>query len=581
MINIFLLANTFSKSKNIILSYPKINHKGLLSYEALAEVFLSERKTNHIQDVVIGDYRYISYPHQINSKKYFSSKMLQTDEEQNAQLEELRQMEKKKKFIKPKYFTIVLVFYKSYKEIHKILNSVYYSIEKFSNLLLLEEYRALFLAHEIQNIYILLENIEKDEKDDQSLSPQLRGKQDKKKESTCLVLNNDYNSSMLYKNIKQLYEDYTNKTYITKININNMQEFRFPLKLKRLFFTNIQPNDALIIFKKQSIIQTIFQSMDINPIYYLIISQSNSFKSIFELALEYNVDFTYLCYLSNQICIWGLGQIMKKLSSSTILFPMSELKYVPSKLENYFENEYGQNLYSVLQKLINRHKLNTLYKKYFNSMSSQKFMSMIDCLIENQLVVQCSKFILPRYNSLLLTKSNEEHKEHKENSYFSIVKSNQTNHITEEHLLHKGCQRNESHSSILETSDPELLIIKKSQIAFKSNEKYSKILNDYSSYNDLLSRSIEVSNNHNLSCETSETMIKNKNFTKKNMSFIDILCLMSQSDGEIFKNIKLFLTKDFNYEDLIYITGYSDEILSGFIEKYYYFFHVITVVDSN
>ena len=134
MLKMYFIINTFYRSKKVLLDFPlneKNSSKGLLSNEALTEVFCCEGKCKHIMDIVIGDYRYLSFPNELDNKKYFSGKMLLNDEEE----ENLKNIEKKKRIVKLKMFNIVLVFDKNFTSLSTRLESLYKILESFCKFL--------------------------------------------------------------------------------------------------------------------------------------------------------------------------------------------------------------------------------------------------------------------------------------------------------------------------------------------------------------------------------------------------------------------------------------------------------------
>ena len=534
MIKLFFLINTYSKSKKVLLSFPFKDNKnvtGILSNDALLEAFLSEGKGKHTLDMVVGNFRYISNPLEIDTKRYISLKKLINDDQNDINLN----LEKKKKFLKLKIFNIILVYHKDYHELTKRIDTIYKALEGFSNSLLLEEYRCMFLSYDIMSIYSLLELkkliVEDNTKIDKEISPKINelksdenislknnndsnlkssdkallelNEQSKSTNRTsnkliqntaanyCInnnTLNNfaELNNYVLVKNLKQFYEDINNWVYICRISVNNIYDFKFPLREKPVYIDNyinkinkeryyIQDNlncaslstdnfslenlmvyltelykfinisnicnknltqnniisnkkdyiyhninnimyyHSLIIYKKKNLLKSIMlSSQDINPIFFHIFNQSNSLKSLFELSLEYNIDFNHISQIANQIHCWGIGKIVKKLNNYSIFFTNPDLKYINTKTEYLFELEYGLNIYQCIQKFLDKDKISVVYNKYFiNNLSPDKYLKMINFLLENKCIIQCKKYILPRFKVKCMTYNfnvlNEEH----------------------------------------------------------------------------------------------------------------------------------------------------------------------------
>jgi len=54
---------------------------------------------------------------------------------------------------------------------------------------------------------------------------------------------------------------------------------------------------------------------------------------------------------------------------------------------------------------------------------------------------------------------------------------------------------------------------------------------------------------------------------------------MPINDFELFENIRFFLNGNFNLDQIIYYSGYKEEVLDGFFTKYYYLFDKIIIYD--
>ncbi len=144
MIKMYFLISTYNRSKSVLLSFPlkennreskynktitSMNSNEFITDDMLTEVFCSTGKQRHILDLTVGNLRYIGFPYELENKNYFSAKMVINDEDEDKYVNNTN--EKKKKIIKLKMFTIVLVFYSFLFDYTK-LSQIYNSLEAFS-----------------------------------------------------------------------------------------------------------------------------------------------------------------------------------------------------------------------------------------------------------------------------------------------------------------------------------------------------------------------------------------------------------------------------------------------------------------
>lgn len=147
MLKMYFLISTYNRSKSVLLSFPQkensregkynkpsstLNPNELITDDMLTEVFCSTGKQRHILDLTVGNLRYIGFPYELENKNYFSAKMVINDEDEDMYVSNSN--EKKKKIIKLKMFTIVLVFYSFLFDYTK-LSQIYNSLEAFSKFL--------------------------------------------------------------------------------------------------------------------------------------------------------------------------------------------------------------------------------------------------------------------------------------------------------------------------------------------------------------------------------------------------------------------------------------------------------------
>jgi hypothetical protein len=104
-----------------------------LSNNVIAEIFSHKNKTsyNYIFDILIGNFRYISYPIWIDTNRYLKKAYKEEDDPNNSNDEETyKQLEKKKNTVRLKMFNIVLMFDKN-SPILSNLEIVYQVLESF------------------------------------------------------------------------------------------------------------------------------------------------------------------------------------------------------------------------------------------------------------------------------------------------------------------------------------------------------------------------------------------------------------------------------------------------------------------
>ena len=69
------------------------------------------------------------------------------------------------------------------------------------------------------------------------------------------------------------------------------------------------------------------------------------------------------------------------------------------------------------------------------------------------------------------------------------------------------------------------------------------------------------------------------NSVKNSFYFEDFTNLIKTSDKELFKDIYCLLSKDFEYDEILYLTGYKDEVLSRLFSEYSYILNIISLID--
>lgn len=579
LINMHFLINTYHRSKSVLLSFPlqldnkknqynytnninKLNRNDMFSNEILTEVFLVEGKQKHILDLTVGNFRYIGFPYDLDNKQYFTAKMVISNEDEEEVYKNTT--EKKKKIIKLKSFTILLVYYShliDYSKIDQIYNSIeafskhiyiyiYYSYLPFNNIsatyLAIEEYRTIFLGHEIMNV---LSNINQNEDLESGSESSYLNKQNRLKQL--------YESNMLIKNLKQYFEDMKNWPNIQRIFINNILEFKFPLRIINIENPYIEKFHSLIIFKRKNIQQIIQQQQDLNQIFLFLLENSNSLKSLFDLSLEFNLDLNYLNYLANQIEYWGLGKVIKKVNNYSILYTNPDFKFIQNKIEKKFEDKFGISIYFATQNFLNKMSIFMQFKKNFSFLPPNKFLNMVNFLLENQCIVQCNVYYLLRskFKGLI----NDSLKKVVNSSSTQVINSNIPTNVDD---------------------DPEIMLMNKSQIAFKKNDKYHDIINEFDNYSNLLNK-FKVDDKSFM-----KQLLHKKKLSKyeKKMKLIKdkfpgFIQQMTSSEIDILNNIRFFLTGDFSLDEVVYYSGYKEDVINSFFAKYDYLFNIIVIQD--
>lgn len=415
----------------------------------------------------------------------------------------------------------------------------------------MEEFRTIFLGHEIMNIYSNITQYEDIDSNSESSN---------KRHSKMKQL---YESNSLIKSLKQYYDDLRSWSSAQKILINNIIEFKFPLRVKYFENPYLEKFHSLIIYKKNNIQHFLQGQQDQNQIFFFLLENTNSLKPLYDIALEYNLDLSYLNFLANQIEYWGFGKVIKKINNFSILCtnPDFNFKFTLSKAEKKFEEKFGISIYFATQNFATKMSLIDQYKKYFNFLPPNKFLNMVNFLLEHQCIIQCNVYFALRWKFKDMLKE-------------QIVK-----------LTRNGNLKTSNLSNV--DDDPEIMLMNKSQIAFKKNEKYNHILSEYDNYNNLLNKFkgsegavFNLANKKISKFDKPQTKYE-KQFSIITSKFSDFINQLGNLEVDILNNIRYFLTGEFTIDEIIYYSGYKEEVLHAFLKKHSYLFNKIIIQDQD
>jgi hypothetical protein len=100
------------------------------------------------------------------------------------------------------------------------------------------------------------------------------------------------------------------------------------------------------------------------------------------------------------------------------------------------------------------------------------------------------------------------------------------------------------------------ILLSKSLLILEKTEKIEAIINDYDAI-----------------CITN-----GKKFDSGQVYFEDVIQKISTKDpknAQILNNIFCFLTPEYNFDEIVYLTGYKEDVLLMLFKKYKYLFNII------
>ncbi len=182
--------------------------------------------------------------------------------------------------------------------------------------------------------------------------------------------------SFLLKNLKKYIEDFYSKhSNYAKFQISNWLDFTCPTMMYcDSEINDIRNNQSLYITKKKKLSEWVSSNMDINPQIQIFLNISTPFKSFEEISLDYKLPLEIIKNISFQIHKLGFGKITNKIGNSSIL-TLNPNYQIKSKIEIEFNQLYNIDIYETLNFFIFQKSLNGLFKKNFNALANEKFIS--------------------------------------------------------------------------------------------------------------------------------------------------------------------------------------------------------------
>lgn len=359
-------------------------------------------------------------------------------------------------------------------------------------------------------------------------------KNDKNKSLLVSCIESETNRSKDNLNLMfaQLYNDMRSNSLYYKFN-----EFIFPTRINQINNSYIDKFHSIIIYKNK--INLNFT--EVNPTLYILYENLNSMKSLFDFSIEYKIDFNYLSYLVNQLEYWGFARVIKKITYNSILYINNEM-IVNSNLEKSnkeLKKKYSISIYDVLKEFNNKTSLINHYNHRFHKMNHKNFSKMINYLLENEFLLQCNVYCLFKHK------------------------------IKEEIIRISGNLNSEHH------------LLTSSQSLFKSNYKYDEKLKLKTNIPDDSQLEKKIDNvigvNDSIYSKSSGLKNKNESFREGFKYFINKI---PSNDRDILDQIKFYLTSDYTIDEVIHFTGYKENVVYCFIERYKFLFNIIVIKDN-
>lgn len=283
-----------------------------------------------------------------------------------------------------------------------ILDNIYLTLETFSNYLLFEEYRSIYLGHELLSI------IKYYEKYFNSFDINSENYVLDTFQKTLVQESN------LFTVMKNFYMSLKKTNSVRSLVINNWLEFKTSsnLNFNENINIDIKPYHSVVI-TKLSQLKKMLPLYDASPIVNNILKVLTPLKNLDEIATENGIHIDFVKKIAKQVIFWGFGKLIFKMTNYSI-YSVNPQYTIDSSLIKAFEEEFALNLFETLNNFTLNIGLEKIYTDYYKHMiDNEKFIKAIVWLLTNEYLIQCSTIFISKlpfklnynYEKILINKA--------------------------------------------------------------------------------------------------------------------------------------------------------------------------------